>query len=333
MHVRGGVRRGGARLLYAARHCLQVLLHLLLELQPGGAPPRGLRHRRQVGAEEQRGEREHELDPGQLQALPQVQAPDREEPRVHAHDVLLPLRVLLALPRALVRPRRAHRRVLRLQPVRPREAARGVRRDAEAAGHGQALAGEVHALLRALGGSRKVPDQGPAGPARHHRRAPAAALPVPEHARLPAQVRHRCAGADRGVPQGAQMVVRVRLLRGHHGGAAQLFRVHAGRRGAEPGDADSHRRAGSGPLPVPGPAVAPEGRRPPPRAGLALRPHRGHLRAVRRLPIQAHRAHRHHQKVFPNASFRAGEGAAVHGGGGGGAALRRGPPILLGAFI
>eukprot|EP00241_Pyramimonas_parkeae_P015080 CAMPEP_0114316268 /NCGR_PEP_ID=MMETSP0059-20121206/23095_1 /TAXON_ID=36894 /ORGANISM="Pyramimonas parkeae, Strain CCMP726" /LENGTH=598 /DNA_ID=CAMNT_0001442153 /DNA_START=352 /DNA_END=2148 /DNA_ORIENTATION=- len=55
-----------------------VLLHLLLELQPGGAPPRGLRHRRQVGAEEQRGEREHELDPGQLQALPQVQAPEEK---------------------------------------------------------------------------------------------------------------------------------------------------------------------------------------------------------------------------------------------------------------
>ena len=49
---------------------------------------RGLRHRAQVAGEEQRREREHALDPGAHEAVPEMFAPDREERRVHAHDVL-----------------------------------------------------------------------------------------------------------------------------------------------------------------------------------------------------------------------------------------------------
>ena len=37
--------------------------------------------------EEQRGERELELDPGEHEAVPQVQAAHREEPGLHAHEL------------------------------------------------------------------------------------------------------------------------------------------------------------------------------------------------------------------------------------------------------
>ena len=48
--------------------------------------------------EEQRGEREPQLDPGAHQAVPKVQAADREEPGLHAHDVQ-PVQVRLKWPR------------------------------------------------------------------------------------------------------------------------------------------------------------------------------------------------------------------------------------------
>jgi hypothetical protein len=64
--------------------------------------PGELRNGAQMDPEEQCGERELELDPGAHQAVPQVQAADREEPGLHAHDVQpVPLRVLLAMPRGL----------------------------------------------------------------------------------------------------------------------------------------------------------------------------------------------------------------------------------------
>lgn len=47
----------------------------------------GLRHSAHMDPEEQRRERESELDPGPHQAVSQVQAAHREEPGLHAHDV------------------------------------------------------------------------------------------------------------------------------------------------------------------------------------------------------------------------------------------------------
>ena len=69
----------------------------------------GLRNCEHVVAKEQRRERECQLDPGKHQALPQVQAAHREGSGVHAHGVQpVPQRVLLAVPRQLGRPWRAH---------------------------------------------------------------------------------------------------------------------------------------------------------------------------------------------------------------------------------
>jgi len=56
------------------------------EWPPGHAG--GLCDGEEVDDKEQRRVREPELDPGQHQRLPQVQAPHREEPGLHAHDVL-----------------------------------------------------------------------------------------------------------------------------------------------------------------------------------------------------------------------------------------------------
>ena len=68
---------------------------------PGGrAPAGGLRHCAQVAGEEQRRVGEPELDPGQHQALPRVQAAHREELGVHAHDLrAVQVRLLLDVQR------------------------------------------------------------------------------------------------------------------------------------------------------------------------------------------------------------------------------------------
>jgi hypothetical protein len=56
----------------------------------------GLHHSGHVVVEEQRRIRKLELDHGQHKAVPQMQAPHREEPWLHAHELLtMPSRVLL----------------------------------------------------------------------------------------------------------------------------------------------------------------------------------------------------------------------------------------------
>ena len=124
-HPAGG--RQAASVLHTGKGCLACEL----EQEPQLTAPRcagGLRDSGAVDHKEQRGEREPELDPGQHEAVPQVQAADREEPGLHAHDVQpVQVRVLLALPGLLGGAWRAHRRLLRLQPARPARSMPGAR--------------------------------------------------------------------------------------------------------------------------------------------------------------------------------------------------------------
>ena len=103
----------------AAAPVFHVQVPLLTDGSADGAScTGGLRYGGEVDPEEQRGERESELDLGAHQAVPQVQATHREEPGLHAHDMQpVPLRVLLAVPGRLEGAWRAHRRLLRLQQV------------------------------------------------------------------------------------------------------------------------------------------------------------------------------------------------------------------------
>mmetsp|Transcript_2122 Transcript_2122/g.8811 ORF Transcript_2122/g.8811 Transcript_2122/m.8811 type:complete len:221 (+) Transcript_2122:809-1471(+) len=208
---------------------------LLLGVRGGRAPAGGLRDRAPVAGEEQRGEREHDLDSGAHQAVPQVLKADREEHRVHAHDVLaVQARVLLDVPRRVGHSRRAHRGVLRLQPLRARQVERRAHffRGGEEARGGEALAGAVHALLRAVGGARRFAAQG-GGRSRGVGDAKAAsARRSAEHAALAASVHRGRAGADRGVPPRAEVDVRVRVLplRGGRERQEALLRVCAGGR-------------------------------------------------------------------------------------------------------
>mmetsp|Transcript_17613 Transcript_17613/g.38423 ORF Transcript_17613/g.38423 Transcript_17613/m.38423 type:complete len:230 (-) Transcript_17613:575-1264(-) len=226
---------------------------------------------------------------------------------MHAHDLLVPARVLLAVPGALARSRGPHRRVLCVQPVRGREAARGVRCGAEAAGHGQGEPRAVHALLRALGGEREVAGEGEERPGGHEREQAEPALQLPVHAALPAQVRDGRPGADRGVPPHPQVDIRLRILLLRHIREPRrppLLRVHAGQRGVRAGEAVARGGARPGQVHEPGhaPAGQPGGQPGVFHAGVPRRVPLRHQRSLRRLPLPPHRPHRRHQEPLPDAS-------------------------------
>mmetsp|Transcript_31267 Transcript_31267/g.52531 ORF Transcript_31267/g.52531 Transcript_31267/m.52531 type:complete len:227 (+) Transcript_31267:1348-2028(+) len=223
-------------------------------------------------------------------------------------------------------PRRPHGGLLRVQPIRGREAARRVRRGAEEARHGQVQPRALHALLRAMGGEREVAAEGEDRPEGDGGEQAESAVQLPVHPAFAAQVCHRRPGPDRGVPSDPQVDVRlwVLLLRQlRHPGGPQLFRVHAGQRGECAGDAITRSRARSVQIHEPE-RNAPAGQ--PGSEWLTCGSPGGHSRVpshglprqrqlcvrilrIQRLPLQAHRPYRHHQEPLPDSGASAGEGA------------------------
>mmetsp|Transcript_6390 Transcript_6390/g.39859 ORF Transcript_6390/g.39859 Transcript_6390/m.39859 type:complete len:195 (+) Transcript_6390:444-1028(+) len=100
-------------------HNLRLWPCLLLGMPGGGAQACPMQNGAEVAGEEQCRERKFGLDLSQLKAVPQMQETNREEPRLHAHDLLRTLssRILLALPRAMAQTRRANRRSLPMQSI------------------------------------------------------------------------------------------------------------------------------------------------------------------------------------------------------------------------